>query len=87
MCVRVWPAAGIANRGPDVATGAIVKGTASALLKKIRGPKFNSKRPCTLRKAKKGKRQFTCRVGTVAIGKAETLKIVVKSKPAPKSKG
>jgi CSLREA domain-containing protein len=72
----------VANRGPDAATGVIVKGTAPALAKKIKGPKFNGKRPCTLRKAKKGKRRFACRLGTIASGKAKTLKIVVKTKPA-----
>jgi hypothetical protein len=70
----------VTNKGPDAATGVIVKGTAPALAKKIKGPKFNGKKPCSLKKAKKGKRQFTCRLGTIAAGKTKTLKVVVKTK-------
>lgn len=72
----------VTNKGPSAATGTIVKGTAPALAKKIKGPKFNGKKSCSLKKAKKGKRQFTCRLGAIAAGKAKTLKIVVKTKPS-----
>jgi CSLREA domain-containing protein len=72
----------VTNKGPDAATGVIVKGTAPALAKKIKGPKFNGKKPCSLKKAKKGKRKFTCRLGAIAAGKAKTLKIVVRTKPS-----
>jgi len=73
----------VRNAGPSAATGTIVKGTAPALAKKVRGPKLNGKPACNLAKAKKGKRKFTCRLGTVAAGKAKKLRVVVR----PKSPG
>ncbi|HEX3238517.1 MAG TPA: choice-of-anchor Q domain-containing protein [Solirubrobacterales bacterium] len=72
----------VTNKGPSAATGVIVKGTAPALTRKIKGPKFNGKKPCSLKRAKKGKRQFTCRLGALAAGQSKTLKIVVKTKPS-----
>ncbi|MGE0066892.1 MAG: choice-of-anchor Q domain-containing protein, partial [Solirubrobacterales bacterium] len=72
----------VTNRGPDAAAGVIVKGTAPALARKIKGPKLNGKKPCSLRKARKGKRQFTCRLGVIAAGKTKTLRVVVKTKPS-----
>lgn len=68
----------VSNRGPSAATGTVVKGVAPALAKRVNGPKLNGKKPCKLAKAKKGKRRFSCRLGTIAAGKAKTLRVVVK---------
>jgi len=72
----------VTNRGPSAATKTVVKGVAPSLAKRINGPKLNGKKPCKLAKAKKGKRKFTCQLGTLAAGKAKTLKVVVKPKPS-----
>ena len=72
----------VSNRGPATATGVVVKGTVPALAKRINGPKVNKKKPCKLKKAKKGKRQFTCKLPAIAAGKAKTLKVVVKTQPS-----
>lgn len=71
----------VSNRGPAAATGVVVKGTVPALAKRINGPKVNKKKPCKLKKAKKGKRQFTCKLPAIPAGKAMTLKVVVKTAP------
>jgi uncharacterized repeat protein (TIGR01451 family) len=71
----------VSNRGPAAATGVVVKGTVPALAKRINGPKVNKKKPCKLKKAKKGKRQFTCKLPALAAGKTKTLKVVVKTAP------
>lgn len=72
----------VSNQGPATATGVVVKGTVPALAKRINGPKVNKKKPCKLKKAKKGKRQFTCKLPAIAAGKAKTLKVVVKTEPS-----
>jgi uncharacterized protein DUF11 len=72
----------VSNRGPSEATGVVVKGTVPALAKKVSGPKVNGKRACKLAKAKKGKRQLTCRLGNLAAGKAKKLRIVVRPRHA-----
>jgi CSLREA domain-containing protein/uncharacterized repeat protein (TIGR01451 family) len=74
----------VRNAGPAAATGTIVKGTAPALTTKLKGPKLKGKPGCKLAKAKKGKRRFTCRLGTVAAGKAKKLRVVVKPTQAGK---
>jgi CSLREA domain-containing protein/uncharacterized repeat protein (TIGR01451 family) len=74
----------VSNRGPDTATGVVVKGTVPALTRRIKGPKVNGKRPCKVAKAKGGKRKFTCRLGTIATGKAKQLRVVVRTKHAGK---
>jgi CSLREA domain-containing protein/uncharacterized repeat protein (TIGR01451 family) len=74
----------VANRGPSTATGVIVKGTVPALTRKVRGPKFNGKRPCKVGKVKGGKRKLTCRLGSIAAGKAKKLRVVVRTKHAGK---
>jgi hypothetical protein len=71
----------VSNRGPATATGVVVKGTVPALAQRINGPKVNKKKPCKLKKAKKGKRQFTCKLPAIAAGKAKTLKVVVMTGP------
>jgi CSLREA domain-containing protein/uncharacterized repeat protein (TIGR01451 family) len=68
----------VSNRGPSEATGVVVKGTVPALAKKVSGPKVKGKRACKLAKAKKGKRQLTCRLGSLAAGKAKKLRIAVR---------
>jgi len=68
----------VRNAGPAAATGTVVKGTVPAVTKKLKGPKLNGKPGCKLAKAKKGKRRFTCRLGTVAAGKAKKLRAVVR---------
>lgn len=67
----------VRNAGPDVATGTVVKGTVPAATTKLKGPKLNGKPGCKLAKAKKGKRRFTCQLGTVAAGKAKKLRAIV----------
>ncbi|TMK57322.1 MAG: hypothetical protein E6G51_06025 [Actinobacteria bacterium] len=74
----------VRNAGPSTATGTIVKGTVPALTTKLRGPKLKGKPGCKLGKAKKGKRRFTCRLGTVAAGKAKKLRVVIKPVEAGK---
>lgn len=74
----------VSNRGPSAATGVVVKGTVPAPAKKVSGPKLNGKRACKLAKAKKGKRQLTCRLGTLAAGKAQKLRVVVRPGHAAK---
>jgi CSLREA domain-containing protein len=74
----------VSNRGPSEATGVVVKGTVPALAKKVGGPKVNGKRACKLAKAKKGKRQLTCRLGNLAAGKAKKLRILVRPRHAGK---
>jgi hypothetical protein len=74
----------VLNRGPAAAPGAIVKGAVPAATRKIKGKKVSGKGPCKLKKAKKGKRQFTCRLGTLAAGKTAKLKILVKPRTAGK---
>jgi hypothetical protein len=69
----------VANRGPDAATGVVLKGTVPALARKVKGPKLKGKRACKLAKSKGGKRKLTCRLGTLASGKSRTLRIVVGS--------
>jgi CSLREA domain-containing protein/uncharacterized repeat protein (TIGR01451 family) len=68
----------VSNRGPSEATGVVVKGTVPALAKKVSGPKVGGKKACKLAKAKGGKRKLTCRLGTIAPGKAKKLRIVVR---------
>jgi CSLREA domain-containing protein/uncharacterized repeat protein (TIGR01451 family) len=67
----------VRNAGPSAATGTVVKGTVPAVTAKLKGPKLKGKPACKLAKAKKGKRRFTCRLGTVAAGKAKKLRAVV----------
>jgi uncharacterized repeat protein (TIGR01451 family) len=74
----------VRNAGPSPATGTIVKGTVPALTRKVKGPKVKGKPGCKLAKAKKGKRRFTCRLGTVVAGKAKKLRVVVKPAQAGK---
>ncbi|HEU5105520.1 MAG TPA: choice-of-anchor Q domain-containing protein [Solirubrobacterales bacterium] len=68
----------VRNAGPSGATGTVVKGTVPAATTKVKGPKLGGKPGCKLAKAKKGKRRFTCRLGTVAAGKAKKLRAVVR---------
>lgn len=68
----------VRNAGPDAATGTIVKGTVPAAATKLKGPKLKGKPACKLAKAKKGKRRFTCRLGTLAAGKAKKLRAIVR---------
>lgn len=68
----------VRDAGPDAATGTIVKGTVPAATKKLKGPKLKGKPACKLAKAKKGKRRFTCRLGTVAAGKAKKLRALAR---------
>jgi CSLREA domain-containing protein len=74
----------VSNRGPDAATGAVVKGTVPALAKKAIGPKVDGKRRCKLGKVKGGKRKLTCRLGSIAAGKRKTVRVVVAPKHAGK---
>jgi CSLREA domain-containing protein/uncharacterized repeat protein (TIGR01451 family) len=74
----------VSNRGPDTATGVVVKGTVPALTRRIKGPKVTGKRPCKVAKVKGGKRKFTCRLGAIAAGKAKRLRVVVRTKQAGK---
>ena len=67
----------VSNRGPDAATGVIIKGTVPALAKKVTGPKMKGKRSCRLGKVKGGKRKFTCRLGEFAAGKAKKVRVRV----------
>jgi CSLREA domain-containing protein len=69
----------VANRGPSAATGVVVKGTAPALTRKVAGKKVDGKRPCKLGKVKGGKRKLTCKLGTLAPGKAAKLRVIVKT--------
>ena len=74
----------VSNRGPDEATGVVVKGTVPALAKKVSGPKVGRKQPCKLAKAKGGKRKLTCQLGALAAGKARKLKILVRPRHSGK---
>lgn len=74
----------VSNRGPSTATGVVVKGTVPALTRKVRAPKVNGKRACKLAKVKGGKRKLTCKLGSIATGKAKKLRVVVKTKKATK---
>ncbi|HEX6206446.1 MAG TPA: choice-of-anchor Q domain-containing protein [Solirubrobacterales bacterium] len=74
----------VTNRGPSTATGVILKGTVPAQASKVAGRKVNGKRPCKLGKAKGGKRKLTCRLGSLAAGKAAKLRVVVKTEHAGK---
>jgi CSLREA domain-containing protein len=71
----------VANRGPSIATGIVLKGTAPASARKIKGKKVGKKQACKLTKVKKGKRKLTCKLGSLAAGKKLKLKVLVK-KPA-----
>jgi CSLREA domain-containing protein/uncharacterized repeat protein (TIGR01451 family) len=74
----------VSNRGPSTATGVVVKGTVPALTRKVRAPKVNGKRACKLAKVRGGKRKLTCKLGSIATGKAKKLRVVVKTKKATK---
>lgn len=74
----------VSNRGPSTATGVVVKGTVPALTRKVKAPKVNGKRACKLAKVKGGKRKLTCKLGSIANGKAKKLRVVVKTEKATK---
>jgi CSLREA domain-containing protein len=74
----------VSNRGPDAATGVILKGTVPALAKKVAAPKLNGKKACKLTKAKGGKRRLTCQLGDIGTGTAKKLRVIVKPKHAGK---
>lgn len=74
----------VSNRGPSAATGVVVKGTVPALTRKVKAPKVNGKRACKIAKIKGGKRKLTCKLGSIATGKAKKLRVVVKTKKAIK---
>lgn len=74
----------VTNRGPDTATGAVVKGTVPALTRKVRGAKVSGKRPCKIGKVKGGKRKLTCQLGSIAKGKTKKLRVVVRTEKAGK---
>jgi uncharacterized repeat protein (TIGR01451 family) len=74
----------VTNRGPAAASGVVVKGTVPALATKVAAPKVNGKPACKLAKIKKGKRKLTCKLGTIATGKAKKLRVVVRTEDAVK---
>lgn len=74
----------VTNRGPDTATGVVLKGTVPALTGKVKGAKVNGKRPCKVGKVKGGKRKLTCQLGSIAKGKTRKLRVVVKTEKAGK---
>ncbi len=67
----------VTDRGPDAADKVLVSGVAPAAAKAVKGKKVGGKKPCKLAKAKKGKRKFSCQLGTLAAGKKVKLRIVV----------
>ncbi len=72
----------VADRGPDAADKVVVNGVAPAAAKSIKGRKVAGRKPCKLAKAKKGKRKFSCQLGSLAAGSSVKLKIVI-----PKASG
>lgn len=72
----------VANAGPSLAPGVILKGTVPAGTVKAKAPKVAGKRSCKLAKPKKGKRKLTCRLGDFAPGQRKKVRVVVRA-PRP----
>jgi CSLREA domain-containing protein len=76
----------LSNRGPGAAPGVVIKGTVPAAATKIKAKKVAGKPACKLRKAKRSKRRFVCRLGTLSTGAKRKLKIVVVTSPGARGK-